>query len=313
MIDLDSDRSIYIKLAIVIPYYSLDFFEECLGSLAAQTNKKFTVYIGNDASPQDPATLINSFQDKINLTYKRFEKNLGSLFLTEHWERCIAMTNNEEWIMILGDDDLLDSSVVENFYSSYESFKGKSHLLRFASQIIDADGTVKSAVYKHPIWESAPDSFLRWLKGRTRSSLTEHIFTSIAYKKYGFKAYPIGWHSDDIAWLDFPDQKSIYSINDSTVYIRHSGFNLTTATHNLDLKEEASLRFQNDLIFEKLNLFSKLQKGTLLLNFEIFKKGKNVMTLRDWKSLFIFYLKHSNSLQILKLVRRFFIYQLKIK
>jgi len=39
-------------LAIVVPYYKLTFFEETLKSLKSQTNKKFKVYIGDDASPE---------------------------------------------------------------------------------------------------------------------------------------------------------------------------------------------------------------------------------------------------------------------
>lgn len=298
-------------LAIVIPYYKLDFFEECLESLAEQTNKKFKVYIGNDASPQDPCILIDSYQEKLNIAYKRFEQNLGSLSLTLHWDRCIEMSKEEEWIMILGDDDLLEINVVEKFYLNHSEFNNKANVIRFASQIIDAEGTHKSPVFEHPKWEKAPDSFFRWLNGETRSSLSEHLFRKKSYTKYKFKNYPLGWHSDDIAWLDFPDGKQIYSINNSTIFIRHSNQNITTAKDNLELKEEASLRFQNDLIFEKLLIFSKHQKRRLLLNFEIFRKRKKIMYLNDWKSLSIVYFHHNSLFEILKLVRRFFIYQLK--
>lgn len=298
-------------LAIVIPYYNLEFFGECLESLAVQTNKNFKVYIGNDASPKDPYSLIDSYQEKLNITYRRFEQNLGSLSLTQHWVRCIEMSIEEEWIMILGDDDLLDINVVNNFYLNHSEFNEKSNVIRFASQIIDAEGTHKSQVFKHPKWEKASDSFFRWLHGETRSTLSEHIFTKKAYIKFQFKNYPLGWHSDDIAWLDFPDGKKIYSINNSKVFIRHSGISITTTSNNLDLKEEASLRFQNDLIFEKLIIFSKFQKRRLLLNFEIYKKNKKVMYLKDWKSLLIFYFHFNNLFEILKLVRRFFIYQFK--
>lgn len=41
-------------LAIVIPYYKINYFEETLKSLSNQTDKKFKVYIGNDASENDP-------------------------------------------------------------------------------------------------------------------------------------------------------------------------------------------------------------------------------------------------------------------
>lgn len=46
------------KLAIVIPAYKVDFFETVLFSLAQQTCKDFTVYIGEDCSRDDFKSLI---------------------------------------------------------------------------------------------------------------------------------------------------------------------------------------------------------------------------------------------------------------
>ena len=48
------------NLAIVIPYYKIDFFAATLDSLVHQTNTNFTVYIGNDASPTNPEELIRN-------------------------------------------------------------------------------------------------------------------------------------------------------------------------------------------------------------------------------------------------------------
>jgi hypothetical protein len=44
-------------LAIVIPYYKRTFFEETLQSLAKQTDKRFVVYVGDDAGQEDCAVL----------------------------------------------------------------------------------------------------------------------------------------------------------------------------------------------------------------------------------------------------------------
>ena len=76
------------KLAIVIPYYKLTYFEATLKSLVNQTNKNFSVYIGNDNSPEDPQDLIDKYSEIIT-SYKKFETNLGGEFLTKQWERCI--------------------------------------------------------------------------------------------------------------------------------------------------------------------------------------------------------------------------------
>ena len=39
------------ELAVVIPYYKIDYFEETLISLKNQTNRNFNIYVGNDCSP----------------------------------------------------------------------------------------------------------------------------------------------------------------------------------------------------------------------------------------------------------------------
>lgn len=41
------------KLAIVMPAYKARFLRQALESIAQQTDKRFTVYVGDDASPDD--------------------------------------------------------------------------------------------------------------------------------------------------------------------------------------------------------------------------------------------------------------------
>src|SRR5436190_2366329 len=123
-------------LAIIIPYYKLTFFESTLESLADQTDKRFKVYIGDDASLEDCSLLLRKFEGKFDFIYYRFENNLGGISLTKQWERCISLSDKEEWLMILGDDDVLGENVVEEFYKQYDFFKGKTNLIRYASQII---------------------------------------------------------------------------------------------------------------------------------------------------------------------------------
>jgi hypothetical protein len=48
-------------LAIVIPYYKIRFFSY-VTIVAIQTDKRFKVYIGNDASDEDPTQLLEKFK-----------------------------------------------------------------------------------------------------------------------------------------------------------------------------------------------------------------------------------------------------------
>lgn len=68
-------------LTIEIPFYKIDFFEDTLKSLANQTNKNFTVYIGNDASSENPINIFNKYKPRINLKYKKFEEFIAKYLL----------------------------------------------------------------------------------------------------------------------------------------------------------------------------------------------------------------------------------------
>lgn len=163
-------------LAIVIPYYKLTFFEETLESLVNQTDKRFKVYIGDDASPEDPTLLLEKYKTKFDFVYQRFETNLGGTSLTQQWDRCIALSGDEEWIMILGDDDVLGDNVVASWYENYNVFNERANVVRFATKLVFEETQTVSEIYTHKVWELATDSFYRKFEHQTRSSLSEHIF-----------------------------------------------------------------------------------------------------------------------------------------
>ena len=267
-------------LAIIIPYYKLAFFEATLQSLVAQTCQDFKVYIGDDASPEDPKVLLEQFQGKFDFLYHRFETNLGGISLTQHWERCIELSVNESWLMILGDDDVLGENVVEAFYKNLEEIKQNGcNVVRFATQIIDEEGIAISKVFEHPKQEKATDAFWRKFKGDTRSSLSEYVFSRASFLKYGFKDYPLAWHSDDMAWLEFSMHLPIYSISSTPVFVRFSEINISGKTDNQQQKLKATNLFLTSLIVANTSNFLKCQKQELLLELEVKIKKENQVKL----------------------------------
>lgn len=272
-------------LAIVIPYYKLTFFEATLQSLANQTDKRFSVYIGDDCSPENCQSLLKKIENQFDFIYHRFESNLGGTSLPKQWERCIGLTKDEEWIMILGDDDVLGENVVEAFYDNYQDFIGKSNVIRFATQLIYQNSNTSSHVFEHPVFESATDSFYRKFRNWSRSSLSEHIFSRASYNKYGFHDYPLAWNSDDRAWLDFSDGKPIYSINNSIVYVRISDLNISGRDDNKVLKNKSVKSFYRHIVLTKLKFFDKEQRYRLLKRyFKEIKSSKN-LSLQEWGTL----------------------------
>ncbi|MGN7808409.1 glycosyltransferase family 2 protein [Flavobacterium johnsoniae] len=292
-------------IGIIIPYYKRTFFEETLVSLALQTDKRFKVYIGDDASPENPALLLKKYKEKIDFVYHRFESNLGSISLTQQWERCIKLSNGEEWLMILGDDDYLEETVIENWYKNYKDFNEKSNVIRFATKVVLEETNDISDAYTHPVWESAGDSLVRIFKGITRASLSEYIFSKAVYLKFGFKNYPLAWCSDHKAFLDFADGKLIYTINESIVFFRISAINISGQS-NILLKQETNTVFFKDVIADYIHLFNKTQRLELLMNYEIAVKKYRKLFFSEWIFLLQRYLLNFQFIAFAKLVRRIF-------
>ncbi|WP_367757381.1 glycosyltransferase family A protein [Flavobacterium sp. WC2430] len=293
-------------LAIVIPYYKLFFFEETLLSLANQTDKRFKVYIGDDASPENPTHILEKFQGQFDFVYHLFDSNFGSTSLVKQWERCIARIESEEWIMILGDDDYLESTVVASWYENHEVFNNKSNVIRFASKSVNMklDGIISDS-FTHPVWEKATDSYYRRFKGLTRSTLSEYVFSKFSYLKYGFHDFPLAWHSDDAAWLDFSNSQPIFTINDSNVFIRFSDRSISGNNEDENLKNIASICFMKKSILNKFNLFKKNQRTELLLYYEIAIRKNRKLKYSEWFELFYIYTINFDLFQLTKCFRRF--------
>jgi glycosyltransferase involved in cell wall biosynthesis len=229
-------------LSIVIPYYKINFFEATLASLAAQTNTQFKVYIGDDASLDNPKELLEKFQGQFNFVYQRFDKNLGGKSLVQQWNRCLQFCEGEEWVMILGDDDVLETNCVEAFYANLKEINDSDiTVIRFASQVIDENGKAISKIHQHPKTEKATDFLIRKFKGGTRSSLSEYIFKKEVVDSIQYKDFPLAWSSDVLGVIEFSKSNPIYTINDALVYFRHSGFNITSLNYD---KEKNTSWFQ---------------------------------------------------------------------
>ena len=247
-------------LAIVIPYYKKAFFEQVLNALKNQTDKRFKVYIGDDASPENPIFLLDKVKNDFIFDYHRFNENLGSISLVKQWERCIARSGDEEWIMVLGDDDLVDDNFVASFYLHLEEVKRLGiNVIRFATVVINEYGERLSKNHVHPKLEKSTDFLMRKFKGGTRSSLSEFVFKKKTLLEIRFKDLPLAWYSDYLAVLECSYFSYIFTINDSLVYFRLSGLNITSKTDDLVLKSEGTFGFYYYLLSKKKHYFNSLQ------------------------------------------------------
>ena len=276
-------------LAIVIPYFKHDFFDETLKSLALQTDKRFHVYIGDDASFESPEDLLEKYKDQFAFTYHRFESNLGGVSLVKQWERCLEMVKDEVWVQILGDDDVLSANTVTMFYEHINLVNQEcSNVIRYATQVINEKGELTSGIYKHPVLEKSTDFLIRKYKGGTRSSLSEYIFRKEKIDAIKFKDFPLAWSSDTLGIIEFSENKAIYTINDTLVFFRVSDKNITGQVDSVE-KNEAWFRFY----LYVLSNYGKAYPGELItMLFNRIEKTQlnNKKTPLRWVRLFWLYL-----------------------
>lgn len=249
-----------MELAVVIPYFRRTFFEATLESLASQTDKRFMVYIGDDASPDNPSGLLEKYKNRFDFIYQRFDANLGGTSLVKQWERCLALVQSENWVMILGDDDVLAPNAIAAFHKSLEASEN-AKVFRFATQIIDESGTKATDIYTHPDTERSVDFIFR----KSRSSLSEYVFANAQVRQIRFKDLPLAWFSDVLAVLEFSDFGPVHAINDAIVYVRVSGESISGTHKGFVQKNAAAFAFYAYLLTEKKHHFSRAQRDKLFL------------------------------------------------
>lgn len=234
------------SLAIIIPYYKITYFEELLEALSKQTNPNFTVYIGNDSSPDDPSGIIKKYKDRLNITYKKFETNLGGISLTKQWERCLEMIGDETWVWMLPDDDVPSHTVVEAFYEALPKVQTNIiKVFRFPMSIIDKNGdVVEDLDYQDPKIESNIDFYERVVRGKAGASLGDNIFHKKSLlESGGFVELPKAWGSDHATLLRASVGGNICFLDEARLYFRMSGDNISSDISDGVVKMQARVAF----------------------------------------------------------------------
>jgi hypothetical protein len=215
-------------LAIVIPAYKPVFFRAALESVAAQTDGRFRVYVGDDAGPPGIRQAVADFSSRLDIVYRRFDENLGGRSLVSHWNRCVDLSD-ERWVWLFSDDDLMTPDCVSSFYAWGE--QTEADVLRFDTEVIDAEGRLARSNPPHPGHERGVDFVFARLSGKRHSYVVEHIFRREAYTRAGgFPEYPAAWCADDAAWFLFSRGRAIRTLPTGRVRWRASGLNISTSS-----------------------------------------------------------------------------------
>lgn len=225
------------QLAIVIPAFKADFFEATLMSIAAQTDKRFVLYIGDDASPDDLASIIARYELEMTIVYQRFEQNLGKQDLVAHWERCIALTNDEEWIWLFSDDDTMDAGCVAAFYGFIACKEAsEANLIHFDVEVVNGSNQQVWPFRGFPVRLEGAVFFVGRVRGELHSTVVEFIFRRSKWQQEGrFERFDLAWFTDDATWIKLSRQSGIHTISGPRVYWRYSGQNISSQHASRDV------------------------------------------------------------------------------
>ena len=286
------------NLAIVIPYYKIDFFEETLQSVAAQTNRNFTLYIGNDASSDNPLPLIKKYFTESEFTYFDYKENLGGKNLAMQWERILENVN-EEWFQILGDDDMISRNFIEEFHSIIKKVESENaSVVRVNRFAVDLNNKlIREDLLEEGLLKST-DLFEMGYCGKTTTSLSEFIFRLRDYHKFKFDKIPLAWGTDVLAFLKFSNFKNIFVNNQSCVKVKVTTKSITgNSSDLLQVKEEAFNLFREIILNQysthfKKKFIDKIVKDYLEYCWKYYKKPQ--------LNLYIIFVKRMDLLGFIK-------------
>ncbi len=236
-------------LAIVIPAYKARFLGRTLHLIAEQSCHDFTLYVGDDNSPEELKPIVEEYADKIDIVYHRFEENMGGRDLTGHWERCIALSH-EPLVWLFSDDDVMPRDGVERVLRAYHEHNDCANRLfmRLPLVVVNEEEQI---IHRNPPFEapriSGYDFLLDKLSGRISSAAVEYIFSRDVLEAAGggFVKFPVAWCSDDASWAKFANYTDgIISLSGEAVGWRNAqGSNISNSTKYDKEKLDATAQF----------------------------------------------------------------------
>lgn len=281
------------NLAIVIPAYKATFLAAALDSIAAQTCQDFTLYIGDDCSPHQLGEIVERYRNKINLVYKRFDTNLGGKDLVAQWERCIDMSQDEEWIWLFSDDDVMEPQCVEEFYKTIMD-NPQTGLVHFDICRLDDATKEVTPLPVFPKFCSSKNYLDEKLKGHFISFVVEFVVHRDIFLNCGrFQNFDMAWGSDFVSWVKFSDAAGgIVTCDHAKVLWRKSNENispdksnpvLVRKIHSLIANAKWILDFTSQKGYGNKWFYTKYPLGEIRRNKALLSREQKTELLKEYR------------------------------
>ena len=108
--------------SILIPAFKAKYLSATINSCLCQSYSNFEIIIVDDASPEDILGVVKSFNDE-RIHYYRNKANCGAVNVVDNWNICLDYANGD-YVICMGDDDLLASCCLEDYNSIINKYPG---------------------------------------------------------------------------------------------------------------------------------------------------------------------------------------------
>jgi len=214
-----------------------------MDSLCTQTDKNFSVLVGDDAGPNEIKLICESFSTKLNLRYVRFSENLGGRDLAAQWNRCLELVA-DEWVLMPGDDDTLHPECIQHFRSAVLESEGRHAAYRATLRGID-EFDREQYIYPPIEHENSVQRLMALANPDYHGMVIEYLFSKSRLQSIGgFISFPLGWYSDTATWILLATRGGVLGVPCAVTNHRMSGRNLSASNPALIKKKlYATLKF----------------------------------------------------------------------
>ncbi|MEX2593379.1 MAG: glycosyltransferase [Anditalea sp.] len=231
-----------IKFSICIPAYKSKYLKDCIQSILKQSEDNFELIILNDCSPEPVEEIISQFQDR-RIHYHKNEKNVGAVNLVDNWNKCLSLAIGE-FVVIMGDDDLLESNYLEEFSKLITAYPDLE-VYHCRSKIINDEGEPVMLTPSCPSFEGVYNSIWHRLNQLRSNYISDYMYRVRSLKeREGFYYLPLAWGSDDITAFIASAEKGIAHSNKPVFNYRNNRLSITSTGNDLE-KMKANMAYAN--------------------------------------------------------------------
>lgn len=222
-----------MKFSITIPAYKATFFRECIESVLNQSYKDYEVIILNDYSPENIKDIVEECKKLKNgdkIRYYENDKNVGAIDIVDNWNKLLELANGE-YIICMGDDDLLTPNCLDEYNNLISDYPGLS-IYHARTKIIDEKSKFLNIQEERPEYESVYSMIWHRTFCNRIQFIGDYLFDIKSLRKDGgFYKLPLAWESDCITSYIAASHNGIANTSKITFLYRGSRYSITNSSN----------------------------------------------------------------------------------